>query len=120
MDVTSLYTSISHDGALKVCEHFLDKRSNRTMSTSTLLQLNELVLKMTAFHFNGRYFSQKQGVAMVTKMGPSVVCIFMGYLEELFFADYEHSTPIFLGDILTTSLELPRVLKKNYNVSLII
>ena len=27
-------------------------------------------------------------------MGPSVACIFMGYLEELFFADYEHSTPM--------------------------
>ena len=94
MDVTSLYTSIPHDGALKACEHFLDKRSNRTISTSTFLQLIELVLKMTTFHFNGRYFSQKQGVAMGTKMGPSVACIFMGYLEELFFADYEHSTPM--------------------------
>ena len=94
MDVTSLYTSIPHDGALKACEHFLDKRSNRTISTSTLLQLIELVLKMTTFHFNGRYFPQKQGIAMGTKMGPSVACIFMGYLEELFFADYEHSTPM--------------------------
>ena len=94
MDVTSLYTSIPHDGALKACEHFLDKRSNRTISTSTFLQLIELVLKMTTFHFNGRYFSKKQGVAMGTKMGPSVACIFMGYLEELFFADYEHSTPM--------------------------
>ena len=64
MDVTSLYTSIPHDGALKACEHFLDKRSNRTMCTSTLHQLIELVLKMNTFHFNGRYFSQKQGVAI--------------------------------------------------------
>ena len=27
-------------------------------------------------------------------MGPTVACIFMEYLEELFFADYEHSTPM--------------------------
>ena len=27
-------------------------------------------------------------------MGLSVACIFMGYLEELFFADYEHSKPM--------------------------
>ena len=94
MDVTSLYTSIPHDGALKACEHILDKRCNRTMSTSTLLQLIELVLKMTTFHFNGRYFSQKQSVAMGTKIGPTVACIFMGYVEELFFADYEHSIPM--------------------------
>ena len=82
MDVTSLYTSMPHDGALKACEHFLDKRSNQSMSMSTLLQLIEIVLKMNTFHFNGRYFSQKQGVAMGTKMAPSVACIFMGYLEE--------------------------------------
>ena len=94
MDVTSLYTSIPHDGALKACEQFLDKRSNRTISTSTLLQLIELVLKMNTFNFNGRYFSQKQGVAMGKKIGPSVACIFMGHLEELFFADHEHSTPM--------------------------
>ena len=57
MDVTSLYTSIPHDGALKASKHFLDKRSNRSISTSTLLQLIEIVLKMNTFHFNGRYFS---------------------------------------------------------------
>ena len=94
MDVTSLYTSIPHDGALKASKHFLDKRSNRTISTSTLLQLIELVLKLNTFHFNGRCFSQKKSVAMGTKMGPIIAGIFMGYLEELFFADYEHSTPM--------------------------
>ena len=93
MDVTSLYTSIPHDGALKASKHFLHKRSNQSMSTFTLLQLIELVLKMNTFHLNGRYFSQKQGVAMGTKMGPSFACIFMGYLQELFFAKHKHSTP---------------------------
>ena len=94
MDVTSLYTSIPHDGALKASKHFIDKHSNQTISTSIRLQLIELVLKENTSHFNGRYFSLKQGVAMGTKMGPSVACIFMGYLEELFFAEYEHSTPM--------------------------
>ena len=41
---------------------------------------------------------------MGTKMGPSVACIFMGYMEELFFADYKHSTPMlyrrYIGDIV--------------------
>ena len=64
------------------------------MSTSSLLQLIELVLEMNTFHFNGRYFSQKQGVEMGTKMGPIVGCILMGFFEELFFADLEHSTPM--------------------------
>ena len=52
------------------------------------------MLKMNTFHFNDRYFCQKQGAAIGMKMGPSVACIFTGYLEELLFADYEHSTPM--------------------------
>ena len=47
---------------------------------------------MNTFHFNGRYLSQKQGVAMGKKMGPCVACIFMGFLDELFFADHDRST----------------------------
>ena len=94
MDVTSSYTSIPHDGALKASKHFLDERSYQTISTSTLLHLIELVLKLNTFHLSGGYFSLKQGVAMVTKIGPSVACIFMRYLEELFFSEYEHSTPM--------------------------
>ena len=36
-------------------------------------------------HFNGRYFFEKQGVAMGTKLGASVACTFMGYLKEFFW-----------------------------------
>ena len=120
MDVTSLYTSIPHDGALKASKHFLDKRSNQSISTSTLLQVTELVLDMNTLHFNGRHFSQKHCVDMETKMGPSVACIFMGYLEELFLPIMNTPHQCYISDILTPSLELPHVLKKNYNVSLII
>ena len=56
MDVTSLYISIPHDGALIASKHFLHRRSNQSIFTSTLLQLIELVLKMNTFRFNGRYF----------------------------------------------------------------
>ena len=36
MDVTSLYTSIPHDGALKASKHFLYKRSNQQCSISVI------------------------------------------------------------------------------------
>ena len=62
---------------------------------------------MNTFHFNGRYFSQKQVVAMRTTIGPSVASIFMGYLEELFFAEHEHLTPMlykrYIDDIVGTA-----------------
>ena len=51
---------------------------------STILQLIEVVLKMNTLHFNGRHFSKKD-VVIGTNMGPSVTCLFMGHLEELFF-----------------------------------
>ena len=80
-DVSSLYISITHDCALKASKYFIDIHSSKSMSTSLLLQLIELVLRMIP-NFNGRYFSQKHGDAMGMKMEPSVACIFMGYLEE--------------------------------------
>ena len=80
MDVSSLYTSIPHDGALEVSKHFLNKRNYKSISTSTILQLIELVLKMNTFHFNCQYFSLRQGVAIGTKTGPNVAYLFMGHL----------------------------------------
>ena len=72
------------------------------------------------FHFNGRFFSQEQGLAMGKKLGPSVACTFIGYLEEFFLPIVSTPHRRYVGYILSTSLELPHVLKKNYKVSLII
>ena len=103
MDVSSLHTSIPHYGALETSKHSLNKHNNKSISTSTLLQLIEPVLKINTFHFNGRYFSQKQGVVMGTKIGPSVACLFMGYLEE-FFWGLSMNTPhqSYINNILMT------------------
>ena len=66
-----------------------------------------LVLKMSTFHFNGRYYSQKRGIAIGTEMGPSVACLLVGHLEELFSAQYEHSIPLLckrhIDDILVAA-----------------
>ena len=83
MDVSSLYTSIPHEGALEVSKYFPDKRCNKSISTATLLQFIELMPKMKTFRFNELYYSQKQSVAMGAKMGPSISCIFIECMEEL-------------------------------------
>ena len=106
MDVSSSY--IPHDGTLEASKHFLDKRNNKSISTSTCLRRIELVLKMNTFHFNSRYFTKKHGVAMGTKIGPSVASLLMGWLEELFLAQYEDYTPILykqcIDDIIRAAL----------------
>ena len=81
-DVHSLYIFIPHDGALETCKHFFDKRNNKSISTSTPLQLIEVVHKMNTFHFNDRYLFKELDVAMGTTMGPSVACLFMEHSEE--------------------------------------
>ena len=68
MDVSGLYTSIPHDGALEASKHSLNKLNNKSISASAQRQIIELVLKLNTFHFNGRYFSKKEGVSMGRKM----------------------------------------------------
>ena len=104
MDVSSLYTSIPHDGALQALKYFLDKREDCSIFTATLLRLTEFVLNMNTFQFNRKFYCQMKGVAMGTKMGPSIACLFLGYLEELMFALFKRTTPIlykrYIDDII--------------------
>ena len=93
MDASSLHTFISHEESLEASKYLLDKSCNKSISTDTLLQLIEHVLKMNTCHFIDRYYSQKQGAAMKI-MRLRIAFSFMRYLEEMFFTQYEHSTPI--------------------------
>ena len=40
-----------------------------------------IVLKINIFEFNNKYYIQKQGTAMGTRMAPSYANLFMGTLE---------------------------------------
>ena len=95
MDVSSLYTSIPHHAALKAMRHYLDQRQDPTIPTSAFLRLAELVLTQNCFQFNARFFRQVKGVAMGTKMGPSVACLTMGHFEEQLFSSFDGSAPVF-------------------------
>jgi len=72
MDVTSLYTVIPSNEGLLALKHFFDLRTVKEPSSETLLRLAELVLTLNCFSFADSYFKQINGVAMGTKMGPSL------------------------------------------------
>ena len=93
MDVKSLYTVIPNDEGLRALKYFLDRREVQEPPTCTLLLLAELVLSNNHFEFNGDHYTQKQGVAMGTKMGPSYANLFMGYVEEMFMIQYQDNKP---------------------------
>lgn len=82
MDVKSLYTVIPNQEGLKALQHFLNKRSNKSPCTDTLLRLAELVLTLNCFKFDDKFYQQVGGVSMGTRMGPSYACLFVGYIEE--------------------------------------
>ncbi|XP_015197558.2 uncharacterized protein [Lepisosteus oculatus] len=61
--------------------------------THTLVRLAELVLTLNAFSLNNLFYQQVSGVAMGTRMGPSYTNIFVGWVEERFFASYTGYVP---------------------------
>ena len=65
-------------------------------STPTLLKLTELVLNLSSFEFDGKYYIQKKGVDMGTNIGPSDACLFIGYVVEKMLLTYTDSKPIML------------------------
>ncbi|KAJ8025053.1 hypothetical protein HOLleu_35149 [Holothuria leucospilota] len=83
-----------HHAALSAIRHYLDQRQDQQIPTTTFLRLTELFLTQNCFQFNGRYFLQVKGVAMGTKMGPSVACLTMGHFEEQLFSQYTGVHPI--------------------------
>jgi len=72
--------------------HF-DLRTVKEPSSETLLRLVELVLILNCFSFADSYFKQINGVAMGIKMAPSYANLFVGYIEQQFFNQYNGPKP---------------------------
>ncbi|XP_033117883.1 uncharacterized protein LOC117117624 [Anneissia japonica] len=94
MNVTSLYTSIPISDGLTALKYFLESDNPTSHATSTLIRLAELVLTTASFTFNGSYYRQLTGVSMGTRMGTSFACLFMGYLEQQIFNEYDGTKPL--------------------------
>ena len=84
IDVVGLYPSIPNEEGLRFLRNTLDKRSNKKVTTDTLIELAELVLQNNYFEFNERYLKQIRGTAIGTKFAPPYAIIYMAALEEDF------------------------------------
>ena len=85
-------TSPSNEGLLA-----LNQRTVKEPSTDTLLRLAELVLTLNCFTFSGEIFKQSNGVAMGTKMGPNYPNLFVGYVEDQIFNQFDGPKPELFG-----------------------
>ena len=82
MDVVGLYPNIPHDKGLSALRKRLNERDKKDVSTDTLVELAELVLKNNIFNFNKRTLKQKRSTAIGTKFAPVYSILFMAELEE--------------------------------------
>ena len=55
---------------------------NKQISSDTLAELAEIVLKNNIFEFDEKTFKQKRGTAIGTKFAPPYAILYMADLEE--------------------------------------
>ena len=82
IDAVSLYPNIPDEEGLIAVRKALDTRKNKTISTDSLIELAECVLKNNIFEHDKSVFKQLRGIAIGTKMVPPYAIIFMDSLEE--------------------------------------
>ena len=70
VDVVGLYPTIPHDKDLSALGKRLDLRKEKGVTTSTLVELTEVVLKINTFRFKEKTLKQKRGTAIDTKFDP--------------------------------------------------
>ena len=80
IDVVGLYPSIPNEEGLRFLRNVLEKRSNKNVTTNTLIELAELVLQNNYFEFNEGYLKQIRGTAIGTIFAPPYAIIYMATL----------------------------------------
>ena len=82
VDVAGLYPNILHDEGLSALQKRLELKREKKVSTSTLVELAEVVLKNNVFIFGKKTLKQLQGTAIGTKFDPPYSILFIAELEE--------------------------------------
>ena len=117
MDISSLCTNIPTAEGLSALKYYLEYYPDENRpSTPTLLKLTELVLNISSFEFDGKYYIQKKCVAMGTKMVPSNACQFLATLRRRCFSRTLVPNLLCYEDILMTILASVRQQRMNSKI----
>ena len=83
-DVENLYGNISHQLGLESVSYWLSSVEKITprISDDFILRALKFILENNSFHFNGNYYRQVKGTAMLTKVAPVYATLTLGYLEQ--------------------------------------
>ena len=80
--MTGLYPNIPHEDGLAAIREALDTREDQVISTDSLVELAELVLKNNYFEHNGKTYKQKRGTAIGTKFAPPYAILTLDKFER--------------------------------------
>ena len=89
IDVVALYPNISHEKGMASFRKFLNTKTEKKVTTETLVELSEIVLKNNIFQFNKKTLKVLRGLAIGTKFAPPYAIIFMADLGEKILEDNE-------------------------------
>ena len=82
VDVVGLYPNIPHEEGLPTLRKRWDNRMEKYISSDTLCDLAEVVLKNSIFKFGKKTLKQKRGTAIGTKFALPYSILFMAELDE--------------------------------------
>ena len=84
-----LYPNIPRDKGLPALHKRLDLRQEKDVTTSTLIELADVVLKNNIFTFMEKTLKQNRGATIGTKFAPPYSILFMGELEKKILSKIE-------------------------------
>ena len=87
--VFGLYPNIPHDQGLASIRKHLNNRENKEITTKTLVELADIILKNNYFQFLDKTFKQKRGTAIGTKSTPPYSILVMEDLEKRLLSDID-------------------------------
>ena len=82
IDVVGLYPNIPHEDGLVAMRKALDALEDKTVSTDSLIELAECILKNNIFEHKTSSYKQLRGTVIGTKMATPYAIISMGDLKE--------------------------------------
>ena len=72
MDFVGLYPNITHEEGLPALRKRLETRKEKNISTDTIIDLAEVVLKNNIFTFGKRHLSKNLGLLLVQNLHLSI------------------------------------------------
>ena len=82
VDVGGFYPNVPHDEGLSALRKLLDLKEKKDVTTSTLVELGEVVLKNNIFTFKEKALKEKGVAAIGTKVAPPYNILCMAKLKE--------------------------------------